>query len=193
MTPHIVGGAAPSPADLDAADRLETMSETELARIQALAARWRDGLAGLIALLAAAVIIKGTDSVADLPTWARWSIGAGILASLAASITGGVFAMLAAYGWSSGPQRVGSLTDLDERLRKWDREVCDTAAARLRTAVVLTVISLGLAAVVIGLTFFAPVRAKGEATPECLRFGLASAGSDNVTADGQHCLCVTPR
>ncbi|CUU55376.1 hypothetical protein Ga0074812_10525 [Parafrankia irregularis] len=183
MTPDIVGGAAPSPADLDAADRVEKMRETELARIQALAARWRDGLAGLIALLAAAVIIKGTDSVADLPTWARWSIGTGILASLVASITGGIFAMLAAYGWSSGPQPVGSLTDLDERLRKWDREVCDAAAARLRTAVVLTVISLGFATVVIGLTFFAPTRAKGGVAPECLLLG--STGSGEVAAGGE--------
>jgi len=164
----VSGGPAPSSADLEAAERIRRLQETELERVRERAARWRDGLVGITALISGVLVVRGPESVSGLAAWARWSVGVAMLVAIAAAVAAGVNAIAAAFGWWSGPTAVGPTTGLYERLLAEDRRLARRALGQLRAAAVLTLITALAIAVAVGLSFFAPA-AGGGASGVCVR------------------------
>ncbi|MGA4843067.1 hypothetical protein [Streptomyces sp. G45] len=71
---------------------------TQLDELRGRAEGWRNGLAGLTALLAVLVVLKGRDDLGALPAGARRAAMVLVAASFVLLLTGSVLAVLAAHG-----------------------------------------------------------------------------------------------
>ena len=187
---HVTGGPAPSPADVEAADRIRHLSATELDRVRDRATRWRDGLGALAALFGVALVVKGRDAVSNLVPWAGICVGAALLAAMVAILFSAVQAMIAAFGWEGRPESVGPAAGLHERLLQNDRRRVRDAVRRLRISAICLIAGLSVMIGAAGLGMFAPqVAAPGPTA--CLRISAASGAVTTTVITAPQTVKVT--
>jgi hypothetical protein len=94
----LAAGCPATGADLQELHDLETLDESELARVRAAADKWKTGLAALLGLVATVSVVKGRDSfkTLDVVTQHRIIILVGVALLFAASAA--LLAMRAANG-----------------------------------------------------------------------------------------------
>ncbi|MEV7501636.1 hypothetical protein [Streptomyces sp. NPDC093018] len=98
----------------------ELARELEFTRIPELrrqAEGWRNGLAGLTTLLAVLGVLKGQDSVTELPSWARDTATALLLSAFLSLTAGALLAARAAHGVPGGEILLGG-----QSLRRWSAQ-----------------------------------------------------------------------
>jgi hypothetical protein len=153
MNPIVDAGPSATPDDLRAAQERERLLGTELLRVRASAAAWRNGLAGLLTALAGFSLIKGQS---DIDLLARtWAIGAGValLAAFLAGAAGAVLLIRSANG-RPGTAPVRRLLNRSAA----DHEEAVAAASALRAGIGLTLACSGLLVTAVGLTWYGPAR-----------------------------------
>ncbi|KRB42993.1 hypothetical protein [Terrabacter sp. Root181] len=120
----------------------------QLRDLRATAEQWRNGLAGLTAIVTVVLIVKGTETVADLSPWARIATGLLVAGALAFLLLGAWSAMEAAFGVPgdaillSGPE-----------LRSWSEEQVRAGVKQLTRARWSFFAGLVLLAAAIGVTW----------------------------------------
>ncbi|MEI8406736.1 MULTISPECIES: hypothetical protein [unclassified Kribbella] len=84
--------ATPKPHDVEdlAAEQLDTVRKT--------AENWRTGLAGLLALVATVLFLKGPESISKIVPWARWSVSIMLVLCLSLALAGAWLSLKAAFG-----------------------------------------------------------------------------------------------
>lgn len=112
---------------------------TQLTELRKQAEGWRNGLAGLTALLAVLVLLKGRDDLSKLPPAARHTATALIAAAFVLLVVGSVLAVRAAHG------RPGSRVLLaGQALRRWTEAETVRVTGALRQASVCCAAGLSL-------------------------------------------------
>lgn len=112
---------------------------TQLTELRKQAEGWRNGLAGLTALLAVLVLLKGRDDLSKLPSAARHTATALLAAAFVLLVVGSVLAVRAAHG------RPGSRVLLaGQALRRWTEAETVRVTGALRQASVCCVAGLVL-------------------------------------------------
>jgi hypothetical protein len=132
------------------AQRANALQYQELDLVRRTAEQWRTGLAALTTLLSVTSIIAA-PGLADRVT-GGWRITVGILAlaGLLALLAGTWQAMRAAFGY---PDTATTMTG--ERLRAWESQQAQTAAAALRRARAAALTGMMLLIATAGATFLA--------------------------------------
>jgi len=98
------------------AEKAEKLSVSQLDGLRATAERWRNGLAGLTALLAVVTAAKGRENFSELTTTGRVAAAALLSGAFLLLLVGTLVAMYAAFGlprkhiWLTGPS-----------LEQWER------------------------------------------------------------------------
>ncbi|MFJ4096433.1 hypothetical protein ACIPYS_33075 [Kitasatospora sp. NPDC089913] len=120
---------------------------TRLPELRRQAEGWRTGLTGLTALLAVLVLLKGRDSLDQLPDWAGDTATVLLALAFLLLVTGSLLAVRAAHGVPGEEILLGG-----QALRRWtEREVGRVTRALARASgccavgLVLIVGALGLA------------------------------------------------
>lgn len=123
------------------AEKAEELNFTQLDHLRALAERWRNGLAGLTALLAAVSVIKGRENLAEMtPAGRGWTVTL-LMVSFFALLSGTVIAMRASFGlpgapiWLTGPE-----------VEKAENEEAPRIRSAIDNAIILSVLGVTLAA-----------------------------------------------
>ncbi|MFC7760951.1 hypothetical protein ACFQY4_25175 [Catellatospora bangladeshensis] len=99
MSPVLRPGPAATVHELHTAQALDALRRTELARVRAAAASWRNGIGGLLAAVAGFGIVKGRSDIGELtPPWAR-AVGVLLLLALVIGTAGALSLIRAATGW----------------------------------------------------------------------------------------------
>ncbi|MFD0272937.1 hypothetical protein ACFVHB_03375 [Kitasatospora sp. NPDC127111] len=118
-------------ADRKWAELARDLEFTRLPELRRQAEGWRNGLAGLTALLAVLGLLKGRDNLDDLPAWARSTATGLLVAAFLLLLTGSLLAVRAAHG-VPGPEIVLG----GQALRRWtEAEVARVTRALARAAV----------------------------------------------------------
>lgn len=112
---------------------------------------WRTGLTSLTAVLAAVTIVKGTDSVADLAEWLRYTV----VALLAAAFLLLVIGSLAATRAASGDPGAEIFLEGDE-LRAWTLDAARSVQKHIVRATRCMLLGLSALALATGLTWLGP-------------------------------------
>lgn len=81
----------------DAGD-LEALAAEQLDSVRRTAENWRTGLAGLLALVATILFLKGPDSISKLESWVRWSLSTMLVICLGIALAAAWLALRAAFG-----------------------------------------------------------------------------------------------
>jgi hypothetical protein len=123
-----------STAPLDPEDRYWAVRASkarldELPAARATAEQWRNGLAGLTALLSAGSLVASPGLADHIPSPWRWPVGLIVLAGLLTLLYGASRAMNAAFGVPGGEIQMIS-TDL----RDWEHNQATAALANIRQA-----------------------------------------------------------
>jgi hypothetical protein len=149
---------------------IETKRWTQLAqelRFQQLTAArkqaegWRTGLTTLTTLLTGVLIIKGRDSVSGLSPSFLWTVVTLIAATLALLVIATLLTVRAASG---APSTLILLTG--EELRSWTKTEVQSIGRYIRWATILTVNSICILALAIGITWTAPTTGSGKSLVE---------------------------
>lgn len=119
------------------AQRALALEFEQLDVIRARAEQWRNGLAGLTALLATVTIIKGPDTTAKLSESTRTAVVNQLTWGFLLLLVGSLLAMLAAFGWPSGAMLLTG-----ERLASWENAEASRARCILRLAAVCSVVGI---------------------------------------------------
>ncbi|MFI6231849.1 hypothetical protein ACIBCR_31590 [Micromonospora echinospora] len=127
----------------------------QLESVRKQAEGWRTGLAGLTALLAAVLVVKGRSDVSGLAPTARYLVVALLAVAFALLVTASLLALRAASGW---PDDRIYLTG--EALRAWHASESARIRARIRDAARLMVFGLLILAVAVGVTWLGPAEKK---------------------------------
>ncbi|QNP73747.1 hypothetical protein IAG44_32665 [Streptomyces roseirectus] len=114
---------------------------TQLPELRRQAEGWRSGLAGLTALLATLVVLKGRDDLSKIPDWSRWTAGVLTGIAFALLLTGSVCAVRAAHGTPDSRILLAGQT-----LRSWTRKEIVRVTRYLRWAAFCCVAGIILAA-----------------------------------------------
>lgn len=92
---------------------------TRLPELRRQAEGWRTGLTGLTALLAVLVVLKGRDSLTELPTWAQITATGLLVGAFVLLLAGSLLAVRSAHGIPGQEILLGG-----QSLRRWtEREV----------------------------------------------------------------------
>jgi hypothetical protein len=153
MSLTVDAGPPATPDDLRAAQERDRLLSTELARVRAAAAAWRNGLAGLLTALAGFSLIKGRSDIGQLA--GTWAIGAGV-ALLVAFLTGAVGELLLIRA-ANGRPAIARIHRLLTRTAA-DHEEALAAASALRAGIALTLACSALLVTAVGLTWYGPPR-----------------------------------
>lgn len=101
------------------------MEFTRLPELRKQAEGWRTGLTGLTALLTVLALLKGPDSLADLPEWARILATAMLVGAFLLLVAGSLLAVRSAHGAPEPELVLGG-----QALRRWtEREAARVARA----------------------------------------------------------------
>jgi hypothetical protein len=177
-------GRGRGPADPDEEARLNKLAETQLERVRKAAEGWRNGLAGLLGLIAIVSVVKGRDTITELPHATQVAVGVLLAAALLAASTGAFFALRAAYGplttHEFGP---------GERVLNYQYDLSVDAVRDIKwKAVPLTILTVLLLTVAITLTWYTPedppafvLVTKSDGTTVC----------GELTASGEYGLTIT--
>ncbi|MFJ8647969.1 hypothetical protein ACIRNI_17860 [Streptomyces sp. NPDC093546] len=149
---------------------------TQLPELRRQAEGWRNGLAGLTALLAVLTVVKGQDQLSGLPAaTGRWAAGLAA-AAFAALVCGALLAVRAAHG------RPGKRIVLSgQNLRRWTAGEVVRVTRSLRWAAVCCVSGLALAAGATGVVWTAAAAPPGH--PVRVTTPSAELCGDLVKAD----------
>ncbi len=136
-------------ADKVWAKKADALEFEQVNLVRSAAAKWRDGLIALTALLTAVTIISGPDKASELSSTGRWVVG--LLAGLAllALLVGSVCAMRAAYGI---PGKKHLLTG--ENLQAWSDYEAKWGTRFLIAAMVSFPLGVLLIAAAVAVTWF---------------------------------------
>ena len=157
MNGQLTAGNA-SLADLDAAAELATNENGRLGLVRARAEKWVAALTALTGLLASVLVVKGPDTVTDLTTGTKLTVG--ILFAVAF-----VLLAYATYqGYAAAYGKPGMLDELSPnpieglaaRLRQARRITAANAQGAVRNAVIATFAAIGLIAAAVAVTWFPP-------------------------------------
>ena len=168
-----VGAGTPDPLDLDAARQLEQNKAARLQLIRARAEKWIAGATALSGTLGVVLVVKGRDTVTNMPLAWRAATAATLTAAFALLAFGMFRAYQAAYGTPGRLEEVNPipLTGLHSRLLE-AREIAaaralnDVAAATKTVAAAIALVMLGVA-----ITWFAPTRTTASNKTICLYYG----------------------
>ena len=191
MTSPLRPGPAATPTDLRAAQRRQALLATELPRVRAHSAAWRNSLAGLLAALVGFSLIRGRSDIGQLA--ASWAAGVGAL--LLAALIAGAIGALSLVRAASG--RLGVLDTADQRLLPdllADHVEALASLKAMRRGVAFTLLCAGLLVAAVGMTWYGPERqppalkittSSGEACGPVLR-----VASDAVTLGGDTAVTI---
>ncbi|MET9269612.1 hypothetical protein [Kribbella sp. NPDC003557] len=163
MTARPAAGRAATPADLRRAQQLEAMRRTELPRVRAAAAQWRNGLAGLLVALIGFSLVKGRSDIGELASGAAVVVGLLLLLALTAGASGALYLLRAANGRPSVVQvstlPPGPIAEHHE---------AQGAARALRRGIALSLTCAALLTAAVATTWYGPAkdRPKVELTTE---------------------------
>lgn len=151
---------ADDPYLTEAAEAWRASQSNQLDRLRAAAEKWTAGISALLGVVSAIGLSSGAEQIRKLSLGGRL----GVLAITIVFLMSGGFAILqayrAAYGWPR-TRRVVS----DDELLAWYGEHNDlpvVTAARLRTAVVSSIVAIAAVAVGAALTWFLPESASSS-------------------------------
>ena len=111
----------------------ERLTAQNLPTVRECAGKWRDGLAALITLVTAGLVVSGPEKAGDLPAAWQWTVGLGLVGGMLATLVGLLLALAAAAGvpttmtFAEFVDRGGSRVVLET-------EQATKAATRLRSA-----------------------------------------------------------
>lgn len=152
-------GRAEGPPDpADAADRAK-LAEDELADTRKAAEGWRNGLAGLIALVTTVSVVKGPETIEGLPGWAKGAVGILLLLALVCAVIGARLAIGAAYGQ-------GDLDVIGESVSRWKHELATDARQNIEDARGWTYATIGFLVLAIGIVWYVPNEPEAVVTVE---------------------------
>ncbi|MFJ3146236.1 hypothetical protein ACIPJM_27795 [Streptomyces halstedii] len=164
----------------EAQRRLYAMKQAQLEIVRQQAEGWRNFLGAATALLAAVLVLKGRENVAELPAGFRfWVVGlvaAGLLALLSSAFT----ASTAAHG---RPGEALKAAD-GAALLLWEGEETERAGKRINRARWLAVLGVLATAGGVMLTWVAPAAENGRTTISVRTTGGTVCG-DLVTLDAK--------
>ncbi|MGQ4486787.1 hypothetical protein LRE75_16105 [Streptomyces sp. 372A] len=145
---------------LQARQRLYDMLQSQLAIARHQAEGWRNFLATATALLAAVLVLKGRENVAELTPVYRWSVVGAIAAGLLALLSSAFTAASAAHG-----RPKDALEHVDEiQLIQWEKRELARTALYVNRARWLAVAGVVATAAGVLATWVAPASEKGAAT-----------------------------
>jgi hypothetical protein len=156
--PHVIGGGTANRDDLEAAALLDRNEANRLQLVRTRAEKWLGGLAALTGLVGAALVIRGSQSTADIATSWKVAVGLLIAAALALLVFGTYRAYQSAYGDPGRLDEVNPqpLTGLAVRLAAARNKAAADAQAHLSHAVIATLAAVVLLATAIAITWFSP-------------------------------------
>ncbi len=151
-------GPAAGIHELHTAQALDALRRTELARVRAAAAAWRNGIGGLLAAVAGFGIVKGRSDIGELtPLWAR-AVGILLLAALVIGTVGALSLIRAATG------RPRLLPVAEFRNPAYHEHVEAVLSVRaLRRGIALALAAATLLVAAVAATWYGPARPAGSA------------------------------
>ncbi len=165
------------------AQRAAAVPFGELAAVRATAEQWRNGLAGLVALLSAASLIASPALAGRLTGRSRLAVGALALFGLLALLYGTWRAMDAAFG---APGADDYLTG--ERLREYEHDQANAAVTALRAArwafILGLLLTIAAAATAFGFTPASGSLARVETVTGTFCGGLGASSGRTVSITG---------
>ncbi|MET7342472.1 hypothetical protein ACIOEZ_34845 [Streptomyces sp. NPDC087866] len=145
---------------LQARQRLYDMLQSQLEIARHQAEGWRNFLATATALLAAVLVLKGRENVAELPPAYRWGVVAAMALGLLALLSSAFAAASAAHG-----RPKDALEHADEiRLIRWEKEECARIGVLVNRARWLAVAGVIVTAAGVLATWVAPASEKDATT-----------------------------
>jgi hypothetical protein len=146
-----VAGRAPTPEELSQARRLAELARDTLPRTRESAEKWRNGVLGMIGIIAAVTILKGPASLSTVPS--GWKVAVLCLAAgaVSAAIISLMLAMLASFGWPS-PEQFTAVS----RLAEWETGEVRRTVARLRWSMTAALVFVALFVGGLGVSALAP-------------------------------------
>lgn len=90
--------SGPSPSSVAAQDEWRAVVAESLPTVRESAGRWRDGLAALVSLLTAGLVVSGPESLGDLAVPWRYCVAGGMVVGIGAVLVGLVLALGVASG-----------------------------------------------------------------------------------------------
>jgi hypothetical protein len=151
--PVVAPGAPARPSDADSARALRRLLRDELPRVRAAAAAWRNGLAGLLAVLAGFSLIRGRNDISQLARPWDGIVGALLILALAAGAAAAVWMLRAV----NGPPK---MTPVSRALpaAAADHVEARNAVRALRRGIAAALCCAGLLAAAVGTTWYGPAR-----------------------------------
>jgi hypothetical protein len=134
-------------SDLEWDKRAQRLEFDQLADLRRAAEQWRNGLAGLTGLLAAAALLRTPASFTNLTEQGKWITLPLLGLGFAALVTGSLCAMRAAFG------QPGRIINAGEDLKRWTIAEGRISRRRLRAARVVTPFAIGLLGVATAVTW----------------------------------------
>lgn len=172
-------------------------AETQLSNTRKTAENWKNGLAGLLTLVATVLFIKGKSAVDEFtPGW-RIVVGIVLLSALAVAVWGTWLSLRAAYG----TPKVVRAADVAAQggLTGWRLDQTQSAIDDLTLARALAVVAACLVAVVIALSWWtrkAPPAyvniTKGSKT-YCGELTRLDKGTLDLRIDAKHTMTISVR
>jgi hypothetical protein len=184
----------PTPESMEEQSDIAALAESQLADTRKAAENWRTGLAGLLTLIAATLVIKGKSSFEDFDSTARWVLSFVTLGALASAAVGTWYALKAAYGKPRTIQtdeiiRMGGVDVWKQRLAA--RTVSDLRWARLAAYGALTLVTAAVVTTWVANpppkmpAAFIRVKQQGSESPICGELQRFNAGTVTVKVDSE--------
>jgi hypothetical protein len=139
---RVAPGPTPSLEDLAWEERAQALNFETLGNIRSSAEKWAAAISSLTGVFGIIALLKGPQDISVLPT--IWKVLVIVLVALAVGLAsfGILQALMAAQG---APQKVLPIGREIKRLYRADAKVAADRLGRSRAAVMLAVVSLGLA------------------------------------------------
>ena len=121
-----------------------------LSSVRESASKWRDGLAALITLVTAGLVISGPDNAGDLPTNWQWTVAGGLVSGMLLVLTGLMLILTVAAG-TPKPLTFQEFQELSGDLVAVNALQATAGAKRLRVArwlalpgIILVLLAIGI-------------------------------------------------
>lgn len=187
--------SAPSEGSLAERDAFTALARQSLPEVRASAEAWRNGLTAFLTLATTAVIIKGRDTTAGLPTFWRVLVTVLIGGGLALAVAG-LWRVLAAQAGTR--YRLSTRQDLRRAygtVEAYQVAVADAATDDLDAGRRLVVAALALLLIGLGVSWWAPpaltdppayLKVTSHTTPACGTLRSADDGQIRLIVTGNH-------
>ena len=184
--------SGPSAGSVAERDAFAALVNQSLPAARASAAAWRNGLTAFLTLVTTGVVIKGRDTMADMPT--SWRIWVSVLIGLGLALAvAGLWLALAAHAGTRG--RMVSLDDIHRdygSVAAFEVILADEAASKLRTGRLVVAAALLLLLTGIGLTWWAPPTSPVQSADLKVTTGRINACGVLQSADGGEVRLAVP-